>query len=274
MNPELAVANARLAQFYYQTQQRDQGDAYLKKAIALDPDDPLVLGFMSGDATWRGDMEEAVRIWRQLVAQDPLSAVSRGNLGYMLYASGRLEEALAESRRAQELNPADPDIGVDISRNLILLGRYDEALAEIAHAASRECPGLCHARSSIARQARRAEADAALERLATGDLGTIEVINLAEAHVYRGTTEEAFDVLLAYDESLKRNHERNPRERWSFEDRIRMSPLLRPLHADPRWAELTDLRSERLTDQGTRSALPVVRRASRSRCASAAFASG
>ena len=46
----------------------------------------------------------------------------------------QLDEALAESQRARELNP---DYGtthaVDIARILIMLGRYDEAIHEIGN---------------------------------------------------------------------------------------------------------------------------------------------
>ena len=243
LNPHLAVAHARLAQYYFQVQQRAQGAVHLNKATALDPDDPLVLGFKSSDAVWRGDIEEAVQIWRKLVARDPLSAVSRGNLSYMLYASGQLEQSLAEARRALELNPGEQDHAVDISRNLILLERYDEALESTALLT----PGkdrdyvisLLHRAPG-----RRAEADAALKSLAAGTLDTIDVVHLAEVHAFRGRIDEAFNVLLDYEEQLERNRKQNPLELRNFQDEIRMAWLLKPLHADPRWADLTALPAE------------------------------
>ena len=104
--PGLAVAHARLAQYYYHVQQLAKGDEHMRTAVALDPEDPLVLGFSaSTSAIWRGDYDEALKLWRRIVARDPLSSISRGNLADMLLLNGQLEEALAENRRALELNP-------------------------------------------------------------------------------------------------------------------------------------------------------------------------
>jgi thioredoxin-like negative regulator of GroEL len=157
----------------------------------------------------------------------------------MLYASGQLDESLAEARRALELNPGEQDHAVDISRNLILLERYEEALTSIALLPPGKDSDYVIALLHRA-PGRRAEADAALERLAAGTLDTIDVVHLAEVQTFRGRTDEAFNVLLDYEEQLERNRKQNPREPWNLQDEIRMSWLLKPLHADPRWANLTE----------------------------------
>src|SRR5688572_4784057 len=128
LDPELALAQARLAQYYYFTRQREKGDEHLRLAIALDPDDPLVLGFRSGDAVSNGDVGAAVDIWARIVAQDPLSPTSVGNYAQFLYADRQFEKSLIEFRKALELNPgAEAHIGMGIARDFVLLGRYDEA---------------------------------------------------------------------------------------------------------------------------------------------------
>jgi hypothetical protein len=46
------------------------------------------------------------------------------------------------------------------------------------------------------------------------------------------------------EEQLERNRKQNPREPRNLQDEIRMSWLLKPLHADPRWAKLTYFRDD------------------------------
>jgi TolB-like protein/DNA-binding winged helix-turn-helix (wHTH) protein/Flp pilus assembly protein TadD len=247
LDPELAVAQARLAQYYYLTQQREKGDEHKRRAVALDPDDPLVLGFLATDAGWRGGTGAAVDIWARIVAQDPLSPTSRGNYAYMLYANGQLEEALVELRKALELNPAaGAQIGMDIARILVLLGRHDEAWQTIAgmpRGSSRD-----YALALLDRApGRRAEADAALERLAIATeavSGVEEVelrVRLAEVYVLRGRHAEALERLLAFRREFEADRDRPLRDHWAFQDELRSSPLLEPLYGDPRWAELTAL---------------------------------
>ena len=73
-------------------------------------------------------------------ARDPLSSVSRETWRLCCSSTVALEESLAENRRAFELNPnGGENLDVDIARVLILLGRYDEAIAVL--------PGLSNERN-------------------------------------------------------------------------------------------------------------------------------
>ena len=238
--PGLAVAHARLAQYYYHMQQRGKGDEHMRTAVALDPFDPLVMGFSASAAIWRGDYGEALKLWRQVVARDPLSSVSRRNLAAMLLLNGQFEEALAEDRRALELNPnAGEDLDIEIARDLVLLERYDEAIASIsrlpigngrdyATALLHNAPG------------RKADADAALNRLASNSPEIPDRVRLAEIYAFRSMNDEAFDLLMDSQAEFERNQASWPREPRYYQDQIRTSPFLMPLHSDPRWTELTD----------------------------------
>jgi protein O-GlcNAc transferase len=239
VDPTLAVAQARLGQYYYHIQEYAKGDEHMRKAAALDQDDPLVLGFAASDAIWRGDYALAASLWRKIVAQDPLSPISRGNYGFMLLANGQPEEALAEYRRALELNPnAGPNLHVSIARTLVQLERYQEALNvtdEIPEGPERDfILALLHRAPGRAR-----ESDAALERLAAAPLKVANQVHLAEVYADRGRTDDAFQVLIEFNRKLTRERGQKPRDWWWFQDEIRMAPLLRGLHGDPRWATLT-----------------------------------
>jgi len=247
LDPELAVAQARLAQYYYITKQTEKGDEHMRRAVALDPNDPLVLGFRSSEATWRGDVGAAVDLWARIVAQDPLSPTNRGNYAFMLYANGQLEEALVEFRKALELNPADEaGTGMDIARILVLLGRHDEAWQIIAGMPQGNERDYALALLDRA-PGRRAEADAALGRLlvateAASGVDEVELrVRLAEIDVLRGRHAEALEPLLAFRRKLEADRDRPQHDQWALVDELSISPLLEPLHEDPRWAELTAL---------------------------------
>lgn len=238
LDPKLAVAHARLAQFLFQSQQYPEGHEHLGIATALDPNDGLVLGFNASEAAWVGDYAEALRIWRKIVAQDPLSAAGRANLGHMLQIEGDLEGALAEKRRALELSPdMGPALHAEIARLLIALGRRDEAAAAIARMPAgleRDYViALSHREPGMER-----EADAALARLVEAPRDVPTAIRLAEIYADRGQSDDAFRLLADYERQLESQRELRPRELWYFQDEMRLSPYLRPLQSDPRWAEV------------------------------------
>jgi thioredoxin-like negative regulator of GroEL len=245
LDPRLAVAHARLAQFFWETSDDKKADEHLRVAAALDPDDPLVLGF-STQALLRGDLDEAIALQRRMVSRDPLAATFRGNLAVLLLADGRLDEAMSEYRKVLELSPsgssdsrgtdARSEIDIEIARILVLQRRYDEAQSAIAQlpegkfrdhglALLWDVPG------------RVSEANLALQRLAAQPDDIMDSIRLAEVYAFRGMSQEAFASLQGRMEALERDE--NGRF-WIrvFQRELNVSPFLKPLHADPRWAAL------------------------------------
>jgi TolB-like protein/DNA-binding winged helix-turn-helix (wHTH) protein/Flp pilus assembly protein TadD len=241
LDPDLAVAHARLAQYFFRIARFQDGREQLRIAVSLDPADPLVLGFSSTDAIWQGDYAKALELWRRISAKDPLSAISRGNLGYMLMLNDRLDEALAESQRAIELNPAaEATPRINVARILIMLGRFDEAVQEIQklpEGNDREyLVALLHRAPGWRRQA-----DAALKRLAALPRDIPGTIKLAEVYVDRGQQDAAFDLLDLEYRKLERDRAARPRALWYFQDEMRLSPYFRALHSDPRWAQVATI---------------------------------
>jgi TolB-like protein/DNA-binding winged helix-turn-helix (wHTH) protein/tetratricopeptide (TPR) repeat protein len=252
LDPRLAVAHARLAQFYLKTSDDEKGDEHWRVAVALDPDDPLVLGFSCGAAILRGDLDEALALQRRAVARDPLAATGRANLAKLLLADGQLDEAMSEYRKVLEISPgamisasgiadspgtdAGSEVNLEIVRVLVLQRRYDEAQSAIAQlpdgklrdhglALLWDMPG------------RLPEANLALQRLATRPEDSMDSIRLAEVYAFRGMSPEAFASLQARMEALERDE--NGRV-WirRFRHELNVSPFLKPLHADTRWAVL------------------------------------
>jgi Flp pilus assembly protein TadD len=200
-----------------------------------------VLGFTASRAIWNGDYAQALELWRRAAAQDPLSPTVRANLGYMLMLNDRLDEALAECRRALELNPtAGSMLRTDVARILIQLGRYDEAISatmQLPEGNDRDyLLALLHRAPD-----RQQDADAALERLSAGPRDVRNTIHLAEVYVDRGRRDEAFELLAARYREIDRDRAARPRARWYFQDELRLSPYLKALHGDPRWARLATI---------------------------------
>ena len=238
LDPGLASAHQRLAGYYGETANFELAEVHLRQARELDPDDALVLGGLVSEAISRGDFDEAIAIERRVVARDPLSPLNRNILGVLLIAAGRLDEAMSEYRKVLDLNPdAGPDIRIDIVRILVLQERYDEATAMVSQLADGKFRDFGLALLYLTPDW-RAEADAALERLAARPEDVLDSVRLAEVYAFRGMTEEAFSSLHERRIAL----ERHGAAAWGwityFQNELRVSPFLVPLHADSRWTVL------------------------------------
>ncbi len=233
--PRVAEGHYTLARFYFEGGDRENAHKHLETAASLDPgaDADFEVSVESG-----GHLEADVDLHRQMVARDPLSAVNRNNLGVMLVAVGRLEDAKSEFLKAKELSPDNDDIELEIIRVLVLQRRYDEV-----HAACFRLPEGEARDHGLAllfdAPGRRTEADAALARLVEGrgsDLG--RNIRLAEVYAYRRMTEEAVSTLQDYRNAIDPGAETSDYQIFWMQREMDLSPFLAPLHTDPRWKEL------------------------------------
>lgn len=244
LDPSLAVAQARLAQYYEEAGDDANRRKHIQLAVQADPDDPLVLGYQASDALDADDFDTAIELHKRALLRDPLNSVIRQNLGVVLIADGRLEEALATYQALMAINPdASPDIEIEISRILALLGRLDEAAS-----AALELPAGKYRDQAMALlgalPGHRDEADAALHRLEayvpaspqdTLEYTIMDSVRLAEIYAYRGRPDRAFATLTAKFDSL-RAHPQATIATWYLRRESRLAPFLMPLHADPRWA--------------------------------------
>ena len=232
--PRVAESHYMLARFYFEGGDRDNAHKHLETAASLDPgaDTDFEVSVAGGH------LEADVDLHRQMVARDPLSAVNRNNLGVMLVAVGRLEDAKSEFLKAKELSPDNDDFELEIIRVLVLQRRYDEV-----HAACFRLPEGEARDHGLAllfdAPGRRTEADAALARLVEGrgsDLG--RNIRLAEVYAYRRMTEEAVSTLQDYRNAIDPGAETSYSQIYRMQHEMDVSPFLAPLHTDPRWKEL------------------------------------
>ncbi|HEV2063341.1 MAG TPA: tetratricopeptide repeat protein, partial [Thermoanaerobaculia bacterium] len=83
----------------------DQARQELEAAQSVRPNDEDVLNLISVIEFKLGRYEDAARAARQLVSENPASAVLHANLGLILFKAGALAEAEQELRKAIELRP-------------------------------------------------------------------------------------------------------------------------------------------------------------------------
>jgi len=200
-------------------------DVSLRKAGMLEPGSSEVLRDRAILARVLGRVDEAIELYKQAIALDPLKANFHLALGYELYIGGRYEEARDALQRAQDLNPQLSSL--HLIRGLILLaeGRPQEARAEMENETGEwgKWTGEPLANYTLGRLE---ESDGALKKL----IATYQndcAFQIGEVYAYRGETDKAFEWL-----------DRAYRQRDPGTPELKTDPLMRSLHQDPRYAEL------------------------------------
>jgi tetratricopeptide (TPR) repeat protein len=235
LDPGSAEANYRLGNFLYRKGRIQEAFDYRRKAIALSPDDPLMLSVRAGMEMERGHHENAVDLQRQAVMRDPLAPVYRVNLVEMLMLAGRLSEADSELRALSALLGTDrPDIHESYARLRLLQGRFEEALVHVGQSSSGGERDLLEV-LAFDGLGHEAEASSSLERL-RGREDRTTPLRLAIVQARRGNHDAAFELLEQSAASVAELPGAASTD-WAYQLWIRMqhSPFLQPLHDDPRW---------------------------------------
>jgi serine/threonine protein kinase/tetratricopeptide (TPR) repeat protein len=192
----------------------------IHRALELAPQDALVLRRAGTLALYVGPPEEAIRLYRAAVEQDPLGGSSYHNLGVALHRADRLEESEAALRQALELSTQSAGTHGYLAQVLLAQDRHEDALKELA---LERVPTFIHWAGAMIHHVlgHQEESNAAVRSL----VATKDHYLIAEAHAARGETEEAFDAL-----------DRAYQWRSSALPAAKFSPVFRPFHADPRWS--------------------------------------
>jgi tetratricopeptide (TPR) repeat protein len=124
LSPNLAEAHAQMGRIQRQVDFNWAGaDASFRRAMALAPGDPDMLGLAASSAATLGRFDEALQLDRRAVDLDPLAANSWGGLGQTEFLAGRFDEAAADVRKSLELSP-------DVWPGPILLSEVDVIQAD------------------------------------------------------------------------------------------------------------------------------------------------
>jgi TolB-like protein/Tfp pilus assembly protein PilF len=159
IDPNNTAAYAWLAQTYLRLwnvggMRADEGFAgaqtAARRALDIDATQPealTALGQLSGRAY---DWKEAEKLYLRAIAANPNSALAHRSYALLfLSPHGRREEAIQESRRAQELDPLSIEANTSAADVLLFAGRYDEAIEQSKKALELDAQG--RARSVLGR---------------------------------------------------------------------------------------------------------------------------
>ncbi|HML06813.1 MAG TPA: tetratricopeptide repeat protein, partial [Xanthobacteraceae bacterium] len=120
---------------YERDKQWPKAEADLKKALALKPDQPLVLNYLGYSWIDQGvHMDEGMDMIRRAVEQRPDDGYIVDSLGWAYYRVGNYEEAVKNLERAVELQPGDPTINDHLGDAYWRVGRTLEARFQWSHA--------------------------------------------------------------------------------------------------------------------------------------------
>ncbi|MCM2312195.1 MAG: tetratricopeptide repeat protein, partial [Steroidobacteraceae bacterium] len=231
LDPRLPEAHLRMAQYLWVTADGAAARQHFARGIALGPERPLALSMQAGKAARHGHLEQAIDLQQRSVAQEPLAAAQRANLGIYLLAAGRLHEAEVELRRAEALNPAlaDPEIAL----TLILQRRYAAALERILRwqPGARRDQALALAYAGLGRAR---DAEAALGRLRASDDPDSQLM-LAEVLALRGELDAAFDGIALALVARGAGGTSPAAQQESTDLALRLSPFFADLRQDRRW---------------------------------------
>ncbi len=231
-----------------------------ERAIRLDStlDMPYVpLGFLK--AYYDYDWESAIRLMKKAISINPHLATAYYHLSWFHVILGRMDEALVEHARAQELDPLLPLHTAWLGDVYRRLGRFDEAIAECRRAIDID-PNNPIAHMVLGRtytdQRRFEDAFAAFKM--AGEVAPAYRSYIGIAYAAAGRLEDARKVLAEIEQlkttpwwALRRAElhaalgDREETIRWLYyEPRtplfpgIRGNPLFNFLHSDPRFREL------------------------------------
>jgi TolB-like protein/tetratricopeptide (TPR) repeat protein len=209
-----------------------EADRLFRKAIALRPDYPRAHQWYGAHyLTPMGRLEEAIAETRRARELEPLSAVFNAFAGATLLFAGRHDEAIEDCRKTVELHP---DFGVAhwyLGRAYLERGRHTDALAELGEAVALSGGSPLMKGTLGGGQARagdRAAAQATLLELETLRAAShASAVDFAVIHAALGERDRAFRWL-----------DRAAEERAFHVIYLKVWPELATLRGDPRFAAL------------------------------------
>jgi TolB-like protein/Tfp pilus assembly protein PilF len=106
IDPKLSQPHAALAFVHQRSFRRADTEKELERAIALNPNNVTARHWHALDLVLQGKVDSAIAEWRKAKELDPLSLIVGSNLGLALVRTGRKEEGFAMLRGVIELNDA------------------------------------------------------------------------------------------------------------------------------------------------------------------------
>ena len=198
----------------------------MQAALALSPNDPLVLATITNQFAWIGPTDQAVETAERLVSLEPLSPTSYSALLRANLAARRYDDARAAGRNALEFGPDNFNALVDTATVLIAMGDLAQAQAMVDRIPANDTFRLAYDGIIAARRNQTDRMEVDLARLMAQD-GDIASYQYAQIYAAARRNDEAFAALETAVAVT------DPGLIYTLHD-----PMLAPLHDDPRFAAL------------------------------------
>jgi TolB-like protein/Flp pilus assembly protein TadD len=194
LDPQLASAHAAHGYLLLTADfDRRGSEAEFRQALALAPRDPEMQFFLAYVLAPTGRVQEAIALTRRALRDEPLKANWYNWLSIFLAGGHRLDEAEQASRKAIELQPMAAGYHEELAAILILRG---ETHAALDAARQETAPFYRLLAAALARQVGpdRGAADAALKILVEKGSG-VAAYQIAEVYALRGDANATFQWL-------------------------------------------------------------------------------
>ena len=218
--PEGLRARARI-QLHFDFDWKGAGET-LQAALRLAPADSALFIDAGNAEMAKGNVPQALVLYRNAVALDPVNPAARAFLAYNLAITRQFAEAQAEYGRVVDLSPAAPWAHAGFGLSLLLQGKFEESATEAEKDAA-EWAQLYIVAMARWSQKRIPEADAALATLIKNYADTA-ACQISAVYAYRGEKDQAFEWM-----------ERARQQRDPGIGTVRPEPFYANLHNDPRW---------------------------------------
>ena len=231
LDPTLGVPHAVLGNLLTTTFDFPASMREFEKAIALNPNDATTHHWF-GDSVLEciGDNDRAIAEHKRALELDPLSLAINVDLGYSYYMAGRYPEAIAQVRKALELDPNSYVAHYNLGWILEASGDLPGAIAEYTKSVSLDSDPFALALLGHA-QGLNGNRDAALSILkkVTASPRYVPCYSVALIYLGLGDKNQAMDWL-----------EKSFVQGQPDLNAIRFDPLLKALHGDPRFERLAE----------------------------------
>jgi Tfp pilus assembly protein PilF len=202
-----------------------EAESQFKQAIDLNPNYAMAHNWYSQYLGFMGRPEEALRESKRAQEIDPLSPWT--NSGFISFLARRYDEGIAESQKALELDPQFAAAHMVIGLSYVQKKNYEQAIAELQRAQdnpdSRALLGYAYGVAG-----KRTEARHLLEELQqVAKEKYVSPFPVAATYVGLGETDKAFEMLeKAYVERS-----------WAM-GMLKVNPIFDPIRSDRRYVEL------------------------------------
>jgi TolB-like protein/DNA-binding winged helix-turn-helix (wHTH) protein/Tfp pilus assembly protein PilF len=203
----------------------DAANASLTKAAELEPGNVDIFRIRAYLSLVLGNRDQAIKLYQQAVALDPLRTNSYLTVGQLLQAAGRYDEAQAALQRALDLNPQVAAAHLTRGQILIAQGKPQQGLAEIEKEPSewRKLMGEAMVYHTLGREQ---DSNAALAEFMVKNR-TYAAFQVAQVYAFRDESDKSFEWL-----------EHAYKQRDGGLPGIKTDPLFKNLRQDPRYTEL------------------------------------